>query len=68
MEVLATQNQQNQLLPECAQRAEAMIDWLFGQLKGIFPGWRAAFETEADYVAAKQIWLRVFAKKSQERS
>ena len=59
MEVLATQNQQNQLPPERAQRAEAMIDWLFGQLKGIFPGWRAAFETEADYVAAKQIWLRV---------
>lgn len=59
MEVLATQNQQNQLPQERAQRAEAMIDWLFGQLKGIFPGWRAAFETEADYVAAKQTWLRV---------
>ena len=67
MEVLATLNQ-NILPQERAQRAEAMIDWLFGQLKGIFPGWRAAFETETDYVAAKQTWLRVLISEKITRA
>lgn len=59
---LATQSQINQIPPERAQRAEVMINWLFGELKSIFPGWRAAFETEADYLSAKQTWLRVLVQ------
>ncbi|WP_239493840.1 hypothetical protein [Haemophilus influenzae] len=49
-----TQNQINTLPPERAQRAEETINWLFQELKSIFPGWRAAFETEADYLSAKK--------------
>ncbi|OOF46588.1 replication P [Rodentibacter trehalosifermentans] len=68
MESLATQSQLNQIPPERAQRAEAMINWLFQKLKGIFPGWRTAFETEADYLETKQTWLRVLVKKKITRS
>ena len=57
-----TQNQINTLLPERAQRAEETINWLFNELKSIFPGWRAAFETETDYLSAKKTWLRVLAR------
>ena len=50
-----TQNQINTLPPERTQRAEETINWLFQELKSIFPGWRAAFETEADYLSAKKL-------------
>ena len=68
MEVLATQNQQNQLPPERAQRAEATINWLFQELKNIFSGWKYSFETEADFLSAKQTWLRVLAKEKITRA
>ncbi|AOF53686.1 replication P [Rodentibacter caecimuris] len=68
MGTLATQSQLNQISPERAQRAEAMINWLFQELKGIFPGWRTAFETEADYLSAKQTWLRVLVQEKITKS
>ena len=68
MEVLATQNQQNQLPPERAQRAEATINWLFQELKNIFSGWKYSFETESDFLSAKQTWLRVLAKEKITRA
>ena len=68
MGTLTAQSQLNQMPPERAQRAEATINWLFQELKGIFPGWRAAFETEADYLAAKQTWLRVLAQEKITRA
>ena len=68
MEVLATQNQQNQLPPERVQRAEATINWLFQELKNIFSGWKYSFETEADFLSAKQTWLRVLAKEKITRA
>ena len=68
MEVLATPNQQNQLPPERAQRAEATINWLFQELKNIFSGWKYSFETESDFLSAKQTWLRVLAKEKITRA
>lgn len=62
-----TQNQINTLPPERAQRAEETINWLFNELKSIFPGWRAAFETETDYLSAKKTWLRVLAREKITR-
>lgn len=62
-----TENQINTLPPERAQRAEETINWLFNELKSIFPGWRAAFETEADYLSAKKTWLRVLAREKITR-
>ncbi|WP_267958456.1 replication protein P, partial [Haemophilus influenzae] len=62
-----TQNQINTLPPERAQRAEETINWLFNELKSIFPGWRAAFETEADYLSAKKTWLRVLVREKITR-
>lgn len=68
MEVLTTQSQQNQLPPERVQRAEATINWLFQELKNIFSGWRTSFETEDDFLSAKQTWLRVLAKEKITRA
>ena len=68
MEVLATPNQQNQLPPERAQRAEATINWLFQELKNIFSGWKYSFETESDFLSAKQTWLRGLAKEKITRA
>ncbi|MCK8938079.1 replication protein P, partial [Haemophilus influenzae] len=67
MENSITQDQINTLPPERAQRAEETINWLFQELKSIFPGWRAAFETEADYLSAKKTWLRVLVREKITR-
>ena len=63
-----TQNQINTLPPERTQRAEETINWLFQELKSIFPGWRAAFETEADYLSAKNLVACVGTRKNYETS
>ncbi|EFA28921.1 L-fuculose phosphate aldolase [Haemophilus influenzae HK1212] len=67
MENSITQDQINTLPPECAQCAEETINWLFQELKSIFLGWRAAFETETDYLSAKKTWLRVLAREKITR-
>lgn len=43
-------------------QAKAVIDDLFGRLKGIYPAWKQAWPTEAELNAAKLEWLAEFMR------
>lgn len=63
MTVLAVQNttKNDRNLPTMVEekriRAEQAINKLFEELKGIYPAWKAAFETPEDFQNTRRVWL-----------
>ncbi|MCK3657246.1 hypothetical protein A4G18_00550 [Pasteurellaceae bacterium Pebbles2] len=43
--------------PEVSERAAKMINELFDELRAIYPAWKAAFTSDADYQNARRVWL-----------
>ena len=51
-----------QVVHKIPTEATSVVNWLFKQLRGVFPAWKNSFPDEESYRIAKRVWLEALVE------